>query len=141
MEKIAKANHATPEPTAFSLLNVRRFARMKFTSVVIAAAVLISGCSRQDSIDSLMKRVESESVPSYLFAPIQLPTNATPEQCIAVLTSRGDVHVQKILEVRPAHTSQENFTAVLFDSDAGQKIVLLRPLHTNDWYFKIYDAK
>jgi hypothetical protein len=35
----------------------------------------------------------------------------------------------------------ENFTAVLLQEEAGRKIVVFQPLHTNDWYFKVYDAK
>lgn len=63
--------------------------------------------------------------------PIMLPADATPEQCISALNNRGELHAQEILEIRPAHTSFENFTAVLLDSDAGRKIVLLLPLGTN----------
>jgi hypothetical protein len=116
---------------------------MKPAFIIIAVAALFLGCSRQDPIDRLMTRVETEPVPSYLFQPIQLPTNATPDQCIAVLTKRGEVHVQKILETRPAHTAYESFTAVRFESDAGQKILLLQPLpkSTNRWYYRIYDVK
>ena len=119
------------------------FALMKLAFIISAASVLLLGCSRQDPIDRLMRRVETESVPSYLFQPIELPTNATPDQCIAVLTKRGEIHVQTVLETRPAHTAYESFTAVRFESDAGQKIVLLQPLpkSTNRWYYRIYDIK
>jgi hypothetical protein len=115
--------------------------RMKATLQIVLAATLLLGCSRQDPVDRLMGKVEQQSVPSYLVKPIELPDTASPEQCISALTIRGALHLPKILQVRQAHTSIENFTAVLLDSNDGQKIVLLRPSHTNSWYFRIYDAK
>ena len=103
--------------------------------------VVLLGCSHHDPIDRLMDTVSNEGFSSYMFVPIKLSETASPEQCISNLTSRGDFQSPKILKTRQVHTSLENYTAVLLDTDAGQKIVLLHPEKTNAWYYKIYDAK
>src|SRR5690348_6837496 len=64
--------------------------RVKAIIQVLFIAMLLPGCSRQDPIDRLMAKVEQESVGSYPFTPIALPDNAPPEQCISILTSRGE---------------------------------------------------
>ena len=97
----------------------------------------------------MMVEIANEEVPSYLFRPIVLPHTVSPEMLISNLTSRGELRNPKILEIRQTHTRPpagygipvEDFTAVLVDIEAGRKIVVFRPLHTNDWYFKFYDAK
>lgn len=100
-----------------------------------------------------MDKVPYESVPSYLFMPIKEPETASPEQLISILTSRGEFHNPKILQIRQVHTTPgpkdeipvENYTAVLLDTNPGRKIVLLKPLNTkpggDGWYFKIYAAE
>jgi hypothetical protein len=123
--------------------------RTQTFQLVLLASLFVAACSRKDPIERLMDKVPYESVPSYLFAPINLPETASPEQCISVLTNRGDLHLRKIMEIRNAQTAPrrkndvpvEKFTAVLMDTDAGQKILLLKPMETNRWYFKIYDAR
>src|SRR5262249_33570403 len=132
-------NRIAVKPSAQLLLQPTR--RMRATLQAVLTATFLLGCSRQDPIDRLMVKVENQSVPSYVFKPIELPDTASPEQCISVLTSRGQLHLPKILQVRHAHASFGSFTAVLLDSNDGQKIVLLRPWQTNGWYFRIYDAK
>jgi hypothetical protein len=114
---------------------------MRVAILATAAAIFIVGCSHRDPVDRLMERVEHERVPSYAFAPIRLPETASAEQCISYLTNGGGLRVQKILEIRQVHALNQNFTAVRLDTDAGQKIVLLKPLDTNKWYFRIYEAQ
>jgi hypothetical protein len=135
---------------------------MKIPLFVVAAAILISGCSHQDPIERLMHEVSHEDVPSYPFKPIELPATATPEQLVSALSKRSvldlghfDFGSYKILEVRPVETESpmppDTFTAVLLDTSLGKKIVLLRPLQhgtnllhgTNwtGWYYRTYDAK
>ena len=122
---------------------------MKRAHVIALAALVFSGCSRRDPIDALMAKIPNEDVPSYLFRPIALPRTASPEMLISNLTSRGELQNPKVLEIRQTHTKPqagygfpvEDFTAVLVDAGTGRKIVVFRPLHTNDWYFKVYDAQ
>ena len=125
---------------------------MRRSYLVGLAALVLSACSQSDPIERLMAKIPNENsrnIESYFFRPIALPHTASAEMLISNLTTRGALHSPKILEVRQTHTTPkagydipvENFTAVLLDADAGRKIVLLRPLSTNDWYFRIYDAK
>jgi hypothetical protein len=123
--------------------------RIQIFYLMLLTLLFLAGCSRKDSIERLMDKLPYERVPSYLFNPIDLPETASPEQCISVLTNRGDLRPRKILEIRKTQTTEratdgnpiERFTAVLMDTDAGQKILLLQPMGTNRWYFKIYDAR
>jgi hypothetical protein len=133
---------------------------MKLTLFILAiVAALFWGCSRSaappDSIDRLMVEVAHETVASYPFQPIDLPATASPEQLVSALPKRGDIYWKemqitsyKILTVRAAHSGPndfEHYTAVLLDTNAGQKIVLLQPMSARDkwmgWYYKIYDAR
>jgi hypothetical protein len=114
---------------------------------------ILLGCGSRDPIDRLMARLQTETksitFTSYPFSPIDLPATASSEQLISALSERGDfqkLHVTKVRIVltRTVQTPEDipprwHHTAVLLESDAGQKIVLLRPLHSG-WYFKIYDA-
>jgi hypothetical protein len=102
-----------------------------------------------------MDYVSHETVPSYMFMPIQLPATASPEQLISTLTVRGEfgrLNIYsgsiKILQTRSVHTTppiSEAYTAVLLDTNLGQKIVLLQPQNFkgkwHGWYWKVYDVK
>jgi hypothetical protein len=122
---------------------------MRRSHFIGLAAVVLSACSRTDPIDRLMAKIPNEDVPSYLFRPIDLPHTTSAEMLVSNLTAHGEFHNPKILEIRQTHTTPpadsgipvENFTAVLLDTGADRKIVVLRPILTNEWYFKIYDAK
>jgi len=69
------------------------------------------------------------------------------------LSDRKDIYWRgitkySILKMRPVQNplnQSEHHTAVLLDTDAGQKIVLLHPMHNGSrwagWYYKVYDAK
>ncbi len=90
-----------------------------------------------------MDELSQQDFHYYMYFPIKLPKTASPVQCLSVLTNRGNLTYRKILEIRPVHMEPggTNYTAVLLDTDTGQKIVLLAPEETNSWYFQIYDAK
>jgi hypothetical protein len=126
--------------------------RVLFLGILIALGLL--GCSRKDPFDRVMDHVSHETVLSYPFVPIKLPATTTPEELISALKVRGvfqreQITSIKIMQVRSVHTSPpsvpEEYTAVLLDTDAGQKVVLFRPLKSEtgmeEWYWKIYDAK
>ena len=102
---------------------------------------MILGCARQDPIDRVVMRVNSESVPSYLYTPINLAESASPERCISELANRGKFRAVKILKTRDVVTTFGHYTAVLVDADNRQEVVLLQPTKTNRWYWKIYDTK
>lgn len=122
---------------------------MRISYFLGLVALVLNGCSHRDPIDRLMAEIPNESVPSYLFKPILLPDTASPELLISNLIAGGNFHGPTILEIRRTHTMPpsgsgirvENFTAVLLDAHPGHKIVVLRPMETNRWYYKIYDAK
>ena len=116
-------------------------------------AFVLLGCSRRDPFDRVMHYVSHESVPSYMFFPIPLPETATPEQLVSALKARGEFGARniyswsiKIVETRTVHTEppiSETYTAVLLDTNLGQKMVLFQPLGRRGkwegWYSKIYD--
>jgi len=89
-----------------------------------------------------LQKVEFSSIP---FRPIDLPTNAPPEKLIAALSNRGDFTNVTIIEIREV---QEIFdvprgrhhTAVLLNSNTGQKIVLFQR-QSDGWEYEIHDAK
>src|ERR1022692_145586 len=105
-------------------------------SIVVIAFVFL-GCSRRDPFDRVMDYVSHESVPSYMFVAVQLPATATPEQLIHALTVRGEfgrLNIYsgsiKIVETRTVNTEppmKDAYTAILLDTNLGQKIVLLQP--------------
>lgn len=90
-----------------------------------------------------MVQVAQESVPSYMFQPIDLPAKASPDQLISALSKRNDVYwtgrkitTYKILKVRAAKSGPSDYnhyTAVLLDTNAGQEIVLLKPMTPHKW--------
>ena len=102
---------------------------------------VILGCARQDPIDRVVARVNSESVPSYIYTPINLAESASPERCISELANRGMLTAFRILETRDVVTTFGHYTAVLVDADKRQEVVLLQPMKTNRWYWKIYDTR
>jgi hypothetical protein len=130
---------------------------MKLFFSIVAVAVVLLGCSQRatssDVIDRLMVQVAHETVGSYLFVPIDLPATASPEQLVSALSKRGDfgsrqIQSFKIVKIRPAQSGPDDwqrYTAVLLDTNVGQKIVLLRQELAKDkwygWYFNIYDVK
>lgn len=121
---------------------------------LILTAFALTGCHR-DPIARLVHQVSYEDVASYPFNAIQLPPTATPEQLITALSKRSvldlgrfDFHTYKISEIRPVQTEGPlvmRYTAVLLDTELGQKIVLLRPMQSGTnwygWYYRTYDAK
>ena len=129
--------------------------RMRVLCFIAVIAFVLLGCSRSDPFDRVMDYVSHESVPSYMFVSVQLPANATPQQLISALTVRGEfgrLNIYsgsiKIVETRSVNTAPpmlEAYTAVLLDTNLGQKIVLLQPENFKSgwhgWYWKIYDVK
>jgi hypothetical protein len=124
---------------------------MRGLPFLLLLAGALAGCEHRDPIDRLMARLQKEAktivFTSYPFRPVNLPTNSSPQQVVATLASRGDFQATNvvIVEIREVQTpedmhSSRHYTAVLVDSSAGQKVVLIRPM-SSDWYFKIYDSK
>ena len=121
--------------------------------IVMIASALLS-CSRSDSFDRVMYTVSHETVPSYMFVAIQLPAAASPQELIHALIVRGEFGSMqitstsiKILQTRSVQTEppmSEKYTAVLLDTNLGQKMVLFQPLSSkgkwDGWYWKIYDV-
>ena len=146
---------AAPANTHVIFGSLGRFAahHMKLTLFIIAIAAFLSGCSQRaappDAIDRLMVKVAQEQVPSYLYQSIKLPATASPEQLVSALSKSGDMYWTgmkitsfKIVKVRAAHDNWKHYTAVLLDTNVGQKILLLSPEPDGSgWYHKLYDAK
>ena len=118
-------------------------------------AGMVTACAPKDPIDRLIVRLEAEtkiiSLTTYPFQPIDLPATASPTQLVAALSNRGDFRKQyaattvKIVKIREVQTPADarfgkSSTAVLLDSDAGQKIVLFQPMNSG-CYFRIYDSE
>ena len=114
---------------------------MKVLLPVVVIGMLTWSCSKQDAIDRLVTRVDHEMELSYPFSPIRLPETASPEQCISNLAFRHELRGPKILETRLVHVQLQNSTAVRSKTDEGEKIVLLHPMGTNGWYFRIYECE
>src|SRR5258706_352715 len=119
--------------------------------LIVVMAGIVAGCSHSDPIDRLIARLQEEakgvSFTSYPFRPVDLPTNASPQEVIIALSNRGDFGATNVgvIAVREVQTPEDvkfrqHHTAVLVDTSAGQKIVLTRPM-ARGWDFKIYDAK
>jgi hypothetical protein len=100
----------------------------------LAAAVILGGCGHSDPIEGLMLRLKEEakaiSLTTYPYRPVDLPTNASPQEVIVALSKRGDfraeyvaeyVGVAKIREVQiPADVQfHRHPTAVLVDTGAA----------------------
>jgi hypothetical protein len=132
---------------------------MRLLLVINSVVVLFMGCSRPlagqgsapgDPIDRLMTQVPFEDCPSYLYVPVDLPTNSSPTEVLEALSRRGTLRGSRItrfrvLEVRRVHSTQEgakdvHYSAVLMDTNLGRKIALLQP-QTGGWYYKIYDVR
>jgi hypothetical protein len=138
---------------------VKGLQQMRVLYCAILVIILALGCSRRDPIDRLMARIPYENFPSYPFKMIELPPDASPEQLISALAKRGAFELGhfefttfNILEARRTHTAprphydipQENFIAVLLDTNLGRKIVVFKPMSNRDnagWYYRTYDAK
>ncbi len=127
---------------------------MRVSFLATALAVFLLGCSHRDPIDRLVAEVSNEGPTFYMFAPVQLPATASPKELISALTVRGEFGSRqitstsiKILQIRAVHIGpdSQDYTAVLLDTNLGQKIVLLQPQSLNGkwrgWYYKVYDAK
>ena len=118
---------------------------MKVLLVATAVAVLVVGCSPHDPIDRFVAKISDPQIGSHLYQPIELPEDATPQECISVIASRDrrELLCPKILKIRKMHISDS--TVILLDTDAGQKIVLLRSVFLkvgmHQWEYWIYDAK
>ncbi len=131
---------------------------MKLLLVISSVVVLSMGCSRPIApansapggpIDRLMTQVPFEDCPSYLYVPVDVPTNSPPTDVLRALSKRGTFRDNRItrftvLEVRRVHSAQEGaqdiyYSAVLMDTNRGRKILLLRP-ESNGWYYKMYDT-
>ena len=128
--------------------------------VIVVLVCVCTACDRpvapqraatpKDAIDRLMTQVPFEFCPSYMYVPVDLPTNAAPTKVIAALAKRGEFGVLRIsrfqtLEIRNVRSLQEgaesfHYSAALLDTDLGQMILLLSP-ETGGWYYKFYDAK
>lgn len=117
--------------------------RVIFFAIAIALGFL--GCSRSDPIDRLMASLQKVEFSSIPFSPIDLPTNTPPEKLIAALSNRGDFTNVTIIEIREVQdifdTSRgRHHTAVLLNSNTGQKIVLFQ-WQSVGWEYEIHDAK
>jgi hypothetical protein len=138
-----------PNPKAVSAIHIR------LLGLVIVLGTVLLGCSHRDPIDRLIDEMSHETVLSHPFRPINLLAAASPEQVVAALSKSGDMswEVQritsyKIVEIRAVHSGphdSQQYTAVLLDTNVGQKIVLLRPLHGkgewSGWYHWTRDVK
>src|SRR5438105_1410116 len=132
---------------------------MKLLLVIGSIVFVALGCSRSvvpqgtragDPIGRLMTQVPFEDCPSYLYVPVDLPTNSAASEVIAALSKRGTLHDNrisrfKILDARKVHSAQEGardvyYFAVLLDTNRGRKIALLQP-QAGGWYYKIYDVR
>lgn len=82
------------------------------------------------------------------FPAIDLPKTATPDEVLAQLfkmTTFGESRITsfKILETKEVTIRgplPDTYTAVLIDSDLGQKIVLFQHIKPHRWWTKVYDA-
>ncbi len=124
---------------------------MKFSWLIIVLTASLLACRPADPVDRLMAQLSEPRREEYAFVPVRLPVTASPQQLVTALADRGDLRQKQITSftmsrTQPAHTTGpapvESFTAVLLNTDAGQKIILFRPLTgQTGWYYKIYDVK
>jgi hypothetical protein len=130
------------------------FTYMKARLFILSVVIVMAGCSHQDPqdpIDHLMAKLEKEmkttEFTSYAFRPIDIPTNALPQQVITELSNRGYFQATniEIVEMRkvqsPEDLPKKWYTAVLVNSSGGQRIALIRPMGSYGWYYQIYDDK
>ena len=110
------------------------------------SAVLVAGCATpSDPVDRLVSRLSSDGLWQNGVTPVlPLPANATTEEIVSREFS-GQAVSYKILRVRQVHIqgSQPDFyTAILIQTDAGDKIALCRyDKSMSGWWVHIYDAK
>jgi hypothetical protein len=122
-------------------------------AITVAIAGLFAGCSHQDPIDRLMAKLPYDKATHTVGVLIDLPQNASAEQCISVLTKRGTFSIVRILEVRQTHTKPhpedgipiQNYTAVLLDDSGREIIILLQQVQDKSgfrgWSSEMFDAK
>lgn len=133
----------------------------------VICLLLLMGCKRspRDPIDALMEELPNARL-HYNFVPLPLPATASLESLIREMATTGRLKHFGIStftnrETRSVHTKlrerdlqdlrkhgalnewqPEYFTAVLLDTDAGRKVLLLRHLGKNrGWYYRIHDSK
>ncbi len=115
-----------------------------FSTTLLAALLL--GCRSADPIDRLVTRLNDMGGPSTHSGPADLPATASPEEvaCAALQPLRTGMHAEKVLEVRKVHILKATCPAVLVDTKAeGRKIVLIlqyRP-SISVWSTQVYDAE
>lgn len=104
-----------------------------------------------DPIDQLVVRLSSNGMwQNGLFKPIDLPSSASPEEVIAQVDQKtglyqnGKITSYQIVEIRQIqiHSSirNQNYTAVILDTNLGRKITLLQYQgSTAGWWSRVYD--
>jgi len=117
---------------------------MRFTTF-IAAVVLLAGCATTpDSIDRFVSRLSSDHSwerGSYFSLGVQ-PT-APVEQVVSAVFKSYRVTSYKILTVREVKVPgslPDPYTAILADTNAGRKVVLLNHVGPDrDWWYRVFD--
>jgi hypothetical protein len=116
----------------------------------IFAALLVGCAPKPDPIDFLVKDLSSSSLwDNGIFPMLGLPETASIEQVVSETFKKtgfdkGQVTSFKILRVRQVHihgSLPDLYTAVLVQTDLGEKIVLLK--YQGDaagWWSRVYDA-
>jgi len=142
------------------------FGQMKVWLVICLVALVACNRAPKDPFDALMEELPYHGFNSYGFVPLQLPSMATPDSLIREMERSGRFYRSGIStftnrETRSVHTKlrerdlqylrkhdalngwhPEYFTAVLLDTDAGRKILLLRHLGVDKgWFYRLYDSK
>ena len=128
------------------------------SAIIFVIAALLTGCARTpDAIDGLVADLSSTHgmwINGYSL-DIRLPNTASTEQVVEQVfkqaifdTGRatppvsGKVTSYKILKTRrvyiPNDSQSDTYTAVLVETNFGQKIILLKPGST--WWCRYYDA-
>ena len=154
---------ATPNQnaTADGGLTLRLQSLLKLIFLLLAVTAGIAGCCSRspaspDAIDLRMLRLSEEAIVSYVFQPIDLPRSASPQQLVAALSKRYDLHwsdlkiatykIVKVVDAELGARGSARYTVVLLDTNIGQKIVLFQPMTNTGgkwggWYNRICDTK
>ena len=109
-------------------------------------AALLLGCRSADPIDRLVTRLNQPGELSTHGGPVHLPATASPEEvaCVELDRLRPGMHADKVLEVRQVRILKGTCTAVLVNTKAeGRKIVLIltyRP-SVSTWATQVYDVE
>ena len=118
--------------------------RSIFFIIVVA---LVAGCATTpDPIDRLVAGFSSSHGlwTRGLFPAIKLPGTASTDEVVAKVLE-GQVASYKILKARPVHIQgslPDLYTAVLVQTNVGEKIVLFRyDGETVGWWSRIFDVK